>query len=368
MARVALVLATSTGGVGQHVRSVAAGLTRSGVSVAVLGPAATGALFGFTAVGARFAPVEIAACSRPFADARATARLRRLVRRADVVHAHGLRAGLIATLALAGRATPLVVTWHNRVLATGAGATVLAQAERVVARGADVTLGASADLVDRARGLGGRDVRMGAVAAPPLAAPTRPAGEIRAELGLVDEPLVLAVGRLHRQKGFDVLVRAAARWRDRVPAPCVAIAGSGPAERELAEQILTTRAPVRLLGRRGDVADLLAAADLVVLPSRWEARAFAAQEAVAADRPLVATTVGGLPELLGDAALLVPPADVDALDAAVRRLLDDPAEAAVLVERGRRQAAGWPTEEDTTAQLRAIYDELLARRVAAGKE
>ncbi|RFU38981.1 glycosyltransferase family 1 protein, partial [Actinomadura logoneensis] len=91
--RVALVLGTSAGGVGRHVRSVAAGLVERGARVAVFGPAATEELFGFTGAGARFAELDLADRPRPVSDARAVARLRRLVRDADVVHAHGLRAG-----------------------------------------------------------------------------------------------------------------------------------------------------------------------------------------------------------------------------------------------------------------------------------
>ena len=260
--------------------------------------------------------------------------LRRLP--ADVVHAHGLRAGSLA--ALAGR-TPLVVTWHNAQLQGGRAGAVL---ERLVARRATTTLVASQDLGVRAAALGARDVRLAPVAAPPL----HPTGS---DPGL-GRPLVLAVGRLHPQKGYDVLLEALPLLGDAV----VAVAGDGPLEAEL-----RARAPqVRWLGRRDDVADLYAAADVVVLPSVWEARSLTAQEALRAGRPLVATAVGGLPELLGDGAVLVPPGDPAALGAAVRRLLDDPAEAAALAERGRAVAAGWPAEADTLAQVAGVYAEL----------
>jgi glycosyltransferase involved in cell wall biosynthesis len=106
------------------------------------------------------------------------------------------------------------------------------------------------------------------------------------------------------------------------------------------------------------VADLLAAADVVVLPSVWEARSLTAQEALRAGRPLVATAVGGLPDLVRDGALLVPPGDPTALAAAVRSLLVDPAAAAALAARGAQVAAGWPTEDDTAAQVAAVYAEL----------
>jgi len=97
-----------------------------------------------------------------------------------------------------------------------------------------------------------------------------------------------------------------------------------------------------------------------VLPSVWEARSLTAQEALRAGRPLVATAVGGTPRLVGDGAVLVPPGDPLALGTAVRRLLDDPAAAAALAARGLAVAACFPTEQDTVAQVCALYAELLA--------
>ncbi|MGK5518462.1 glycosyltransferase family 4 protein [Micromonospora sp. URMC 107] len=355
---VALLLASSTGGVGQHVRSLARGLTDAGASVLVCGPAATQEQFDFTGAGARFLPVEIPASPTP-ADARAVTALRRALAAepVDVLHAHGLRAGLVAVLARP--AAPLVVTWHNAVLAGGLRGGVSRLVERVVARGARVALGASADLVERAAALGATDARLAPVAAPALPAPRRRRAAVRAEFGVgQDRPLILSVGRLHPQKRYDVLVDAAARWRTRTPAPVVVIAGSGPAYLPLAARISAARAPVTLLGHRTDVGDLLAGADLAVVTSDWEARQLFAQEAMRAGVPLVATAVGGLPELVGDAAALVPPGDVDAVDAAVRALLDDEAARAELGRRGAARAATWPTEADTLAQLAALYAEL----------
>jgi glycosyltransferase involved in cell wall biosynthesis len=167
------------------------------------------------------------------------------------------------------------------------------------------------------------------------------------------------VGRLHHQKGFEVLVDAAARWRDRPGPPLVAIAGSGPAAAELVDRADRASAPVTFLGRRDDVPALLAACDLAVVTSVWEARQLFAQEALLAGKPLVATAVGGLPGLLGDGAVLVPAGDVDAVDRAVRALLDDPAEAARLAAKGRARSTSWPTEYDTARQVAAVYAELL---------
>lgn len=356
------VLATSTGGVGTHVRAIVPGLQASGATVSVCGPPATDALFGFRIVGARFAPVAIASGLHPAKDARALLSLRRAVRGADVVHAHGLRAGLLSVLARP--AAPVVVTVHNALLdPPGTLRTINEALERQVLRGADVVLTASLDLAEHAREVGGRDVRPAPVSAPPLPPAQRCRGQIRAELGLGESaPMLLAIGRLHRQKGYDTLLAAARQWRGRRDGLVLAIAGDGPLHEEMATQIAHERLPVLLLGRRNDIADLLCACDLVVLTSRWEARALVAQEALRAGRPLVATAVGGIPEVAGKgAAVLIGADDPAALAEAVDSVLGDPVRAAALIEAGRAAAATWPTLADTVEQLVALYAELLGR-------
>jgi glycosyltransferase involved in cell wall biosynthesis len=363
--RVTEVLATSTGGVGTHLHSVLPALAAAGADVRVCGPRATEELFGFTARGAGFAPVEISAGLAPVADARAVATLRRLLADADLVHAHGLRAGLVVAAArrLAGVSVPMVLTLHNALPESGGPRRrMLAAAERATVRAADLVLAASADLAANARRQGARDVRPAPVAAPEPVAPVRSRADVRAELGAVDRPLVVAVGRLHPQKGYDVLLDAAARWDgDARPAarPLVAVAGDGPLAAHLARDIEHRQLPVVLLGRRDDVADLLRAADVCVLPSRWEARSLTAQEALRVGTPLVATRTGGLPELLGDAAELVPVGDAAALAEAVVRVLADADHARALAVAGRRRAAEWPDEAATARMLVAVYRELL---------
>jgi len=354
---VVLVLASSTGGIGQHLTSLARGLVAGGAGVTVCGPIAAEQQFRFTATGATFIPVEIPA-DPTLADAHAVRVLRRvLAGPVDVVHAHGLRAGLVATLARG--AQPLVVTWHNSVLAGGLRGRLSRFVERRVARAARVTLGASADLVARAVAVGSADARLAPVAAPPLPPPRRTRVAVRAEFGVAArQPLLLSVGRLHPQKRYDVLVDAAARWRELRPPAQVVIAGTGPSYLPLAARISAVRAPVTLLGHRTDVADLLAGADLAVVTSDWEARQLFAQEALWAGVPLVATAVGGLPDLVGDAATLVPPGDVDAVDAAVRDLLADDGRRAQQARRGLVRAGTWPTEADTVARIQEVYREV----------
>jgi glycosyltransferase involved in cell wall biosynthesis len=355
---ICLVLGTSEGGVGTHVRVLAARLTAAGATVVVCGPAATQELFDFAAAGANFVPLPVTQGVRPLADRRAVTLLRSVIGSADLVHAHGLRAGYVAVRAAPAR-TPVVVTWHNAVLGSGPRRRLLASIERRIAANATLNLAVSSDLVARIRAFGGV-AELAPVGAMRPRALERTCEATRGELGAVGRPLVLSVGRLHPQKGFDLLVQAAASLAGRVPAPLFAIAGEGPARRALERAISRAGAPVRLLGRRGDVPELLAAADVVVMTSRWEGSPLAAHEALFAGRPVVAAAVGGLPDLGADGAVdLVRAGDVPVLAAAIARILDDHDHAARLAARGAARALTWP---DGTASADAVigrYDELL---------
>ncbi|WP_234531233.1 glycosyltransferase family 4 protein [Streptomyces sp. R39] len=360
--RTVQVLGGGNAGSSAHVRSLTAGLVARGVRVTVCAPAEADRAYGFSDVGADHVHVPRSS------DPGSVAALRAACADADLVHAHGLHASFRAVLALSGRSTPLVVTWHNRAHAEGARAHLLRMLERRVVRTAAVVFGTTYDLVDRARRTGARDARLAAVALP---GPRRPVDEdeaeglrpkVRAELGCMGRPLLIAVGSLDRHRGYDVLLDAARAWCRLDPVPLLVIAGEGPLRASLQRRIEDEELPVRLIGRRDDIAELLAAADLALLPSRWEPRSVLAQEALHAGVPLVATAVGGIPDLVGDAAELVAYGDAPALAATVSRLLGDPERCAELRERGARQAASWPTEDETVAQVLSVYDELTQLR------
>jgi glycosyltransferase involved in cell wall biosynthesis len=400
-ARVAFVIGTTSGGTGGHVRMLVAGLTARGVQVAVYGPAAVERQFGFTAAGAAFHPVDIADRPRPARDLAAVRQLRRALSGAGapaIVHAHGLRAGALAVFALGpiGRrdGVALTVTLHNAPPSGGLAGVIYTVLERVVASGADSVLCVSGDLEERIRRRGARSCSRAVV---PAALPGRPApgdatltdpdaapdpdpdaapdpdpdavpdpdrDAVWAEFGASHRPLVLAAGRLAPQKGFGTLLDAAARWRDRTPQPVLLIAGEGPLAAELAARIDAERLSARLIGHRGDLPALMAAADVLVQPSVWEGQPLFAQEALRSGTPLVATRVGGVPELTGeDAALLVPPSDPDTLAAAILRVLDDPGLARRIRTAARDRARSLPSEEDAIDAVITEY-----RRLAPGPD
>jgi glycosyltransferase involved in cell wall biosynthesis len=236
--------------------------------------------------------------------------------------------------------------------------------ELICARRADAVLCASADLADRMRHRGAVGVAEFSVPALPVPWPSDEAvARARRDTGAAGRPVVLAAGRLAPQKGFDILLAAAARWRDRDPVPRLAIAGGGPLATELTAAAERSGTDLVLLGDRDDVPALLAVADVVAVPSRWEARALIVQESLRAGVPVVASRTGGTADLTGpDAAILVPPEDAGALATAILAVLDDPDLAARLSEAGRARAAELPTAADAVTAARAVYRDVRPSR------
>jgi glycosyltransferase involved in cell wall biosynthesis len=344
--KIAQVLTASVGGIGRHVASIAPRMLARGHEVRVFCPRLTAEAQGFEELGLEVHPLS------------------RLDRAggADVLHAHGYKAGGLALPVTVVTRTPLVVTWHNAVLGSGRSATVARLLQRLVAHGATLTLGASSDLVAEAQRLGARSARLAPVAPPPvLAADPRDRTWTRAELGVgAGDTLVLTVARLAPQKNLGLVLDIASGVRDRADLRFV-IVGEGPERPALERRIADDDLAVRLLGHRDALGPLLAAADVALLTSTWEARALVAQEALLAGLPLVSTRVGGITELVGDAALLFDLGDAAAAAQALRRLADDTQERERLREAGRRRAATWPDEDAVVDDLLATYAALLDR-------
>jgi glycosyltransferase involved in cell wall biosynthesis len=255
---------------------------------------------------------------------------RRAARDADLVHAHWLPSGLVALTC--GR--PFVVQLWGTDVELARRMQPLA---RAVLRRSRLAVCASHALADAARGLDAREVR---VIPSGVDLPERVGEE-------AEPPEVLFVGRLSREKGILELVHAA----DGLP---LVVAGDGP----LREQVPQARGfvPHHALG------PLYERAAVVAVPSHREGFGVACAEAMAHGRPVVASAVGGLLDLVvdGETGVLVPPRDVPALRGALERLLVDRELRRRLGEAGReriRESFSWPAVTDATI---AAYGDALA--------
>ena len=189
---------------------------------------------------------------------------------------------------------------------------------------------------------------------------------VRRELGVDDTtPLVVAAARHEYQKGLDVLIRAWPSIRAEMPTARLLIGGRQGNESALLERLIDEQGPdggrerradggIELIGPRDDVPDLLCAADAFVVPSRWEGLGSILVEAMALGAPVVATSVGPIPDLAGSWARLVPADDPSALADAVVATTGQPA-----AEAARRaRVAAQQFEEGYT--LDAVADAMVA--------
>jgi len=226
-----------------------------------------------------------------------------------------------------------------------------------VARHAEAKLGFPADSIEV--------IRNGVDAGPYLDAS---GAALRAELGVSADAKVIGVaGRLHRQKGVDVLIEATAALAGKFPELRVLVAGDGPLLEELRERARSSGVAhaISFLGEWRRMPEFMAAIDVFVLPSRWEGMPNAALEAMAAARPVVATRVGGTPELAldGVTGALVEPEDPKALAEAIAAFLDDPDRAGRMGAAGRERVMDHYTIEGMVDMYAELYESLYSEYV-----
>lgn len=163
-------------------------------------------------------------------------------------------------------------------------------------------------------------------------------GKVRGELGITGVvPLVGFVGRLEEVKGPQLFMEAAAMIKIERPQTHFLIVGDGPMKGELMKMAQAI-SHLRFLGHREDISDVIAALDLLLIPSLNDGFNLAAVEAMASYKPIVATAVGGLPEVVGDGGILVRPDDRDGMAQGTLRLLNSSQLRMEMGERGRKRA------------------------------
>lgn len=284
---------------------------------------------------------------------------------ARFLHTHGVRANVLGRLVGRSLGLPVLTTVHS-VLWFDYDAWI----PRVLAYTAErATQGLTAHFIaiSRAirqhlerRGVPARKVSVVHNGIPP--APPGDRESLRRSLHIpTDVVALVTVARLHPTKGLHHLLAAAALLPADLPPWHLYICGDGPMRAALEHQAraLSVADRIRFLGHVPEARRLLAAFDLFVLPSLMEGMGIAALEAMAAGLPVVATAVGGIPELVvdGQTGRLVPPADPAALAGALASLLRSPGQARAMGEAGRRRFADHFTVERFARATEAVYQE-----------
>ena len=308
------------------------------------------------------------------ADLRSVLRLSRVMRKVgfDIVHVHGARAGWLVRLAAWLVGYPRVVwtmhllikdhisrqpSWSKRFYSA---------IERFLNRRTASIIAVSENL---RQGLLASDSALepSKVVSIPngIAPPKTPRpSSFRNNLGIgASSTVCVAVGKLQREKGHDVLIRALAA----IPEgrrPHAAIAGTGMLRDELDSlaSSLGVRDFVHLLGFQDNVLGILDAADIFVMPSRYEGFPIALLEAMALGKPIIATAVNGIPEAIENAynGLLVPSEDDKALAAALLQFIEDPARAARLGAEAKRTFEARYTLERCCDRIKEVYASVAA--------
>ena len=353
----AQLLGPSTGGIRNHVTTLAAGLPSLGWASPVLGPAGVldgiGVLDGVVPVPAGMSPTGLRSARQAVRPWRTSA---------SVLHAHGLKA---AWTLVAGRPSrPVVMTQHNVVLdqAVGRSADLQRRLEREVLRRVDRVIAPTPHLAAALAGTVPEDRIRVVVPCFPKPIPTASRAEVRHRLGLSDDtPLVVSVTRLHPQKDLTTLVAAWSQVVDRVPDAQLVVVGEGPARPEVEAAVVAAglEASVQLIGSRPRAADELAAADVAVLTSVWEAIPIVLAEALLLGVPVVSTDVGMASDLMGDGTggRVVPVGDAEAVADGLVALLSDP-ERADVGRAGQVRAEQVFDPDALVAGVAAVYGEL----------
>ena len=183
---------------------------------------------------------------------------------------------------------------------------------------------------------------------------------VRKELGTTQGPVLVTIGRLADQKGHRYLLQALPRLLETWPQLCCLFVGEGELRDALHHMAidLGVEQACRFVGVRADIADILAAADLFVLPSLSEGFPFVLLEALVMGCPIVASRVNGIPELIeeGKTGFLVPAREPQALALAIQKLLSDPAAASRMGAAGRTVVREQFTADRMVAKMTAIFD------------
>lgn len=309
----------------------------------------------------------------PLRDARAYRTLVRRFREAryDIVHTHTSKAGLIGRIAARRAGVPIVVhTPHGNVFHGYFSRPVtrfFIELERYAAKRTDAIIELTAGGVKEhlEQGIGQRDqfrVIHSGVDFSPFDSARSQRAATRAALGYApDEFIIGGVGRLEPVKGFAYFVAAADAIARELPEARFLLVGAGSQEQALRDAAVPLGSKFRFAGLRDDVPPIMAALDLLVVPSLNEGMGRVLLEAGAAEVPVVANRVGGIPDLVrnGETGVLVAPRDAAAITDAVLRLARAPERRIAMGHAARENAVPHYSLETMVRRIEALYEELL---------
>lgn len=381
--RVLLLMTSSAGGVGVWAYLLTKGLSKSEFDVTVAFGRGYPMDSEFGGLGVTVVPLSLSRSLAPWTNLKGFAQIYRLLRDGDfdIVCTACSIAGVL------GRAAGWIAGVPCRIWTAHAYASHPHQSwlkrgiYRLVERGMDRLTTHYVAVSESMREFGIRNRIMRpekvsvihngiVIAGPPAASPW----EVRAELGLRSDTLVVGtLGRLEPQKGLDVLLRAASSVRRRVRDVEFVVAGDGPLRERLEalSRELGLQDFVRFVGWQRDAARVLSILDVYCLSSLWEAFGLAAAEAMALEKPVVATRVDGVAEVVqdGETGVLVPPGDPEALAEGLVTLLTDAGLRRRMGVAGRRRVETRFTVPEMVRRYEGLFRELAAatRRVARGR-
>ncbi len=316
----------------------------------------------------------------PLRDLRALGQLIRVLRRFQphIVHTHTAKAGFLGRLAaLSVRPRPVIVhTFHGHVLSGYFGRVKSGGyrfLERALARVSDCLIGVSQATVDDLVGLGiaprerFRVIPLGLDLEQFAALDAAPSGDLRGELDVAeDEVLLTYVGRVVPIKRLDVLLHAFECARRRGAPIRLAIVGDGELRSDLEQTAreLDVLEYVRFLGYRSDLVRIARATDLAVLSSDNEGTPVSLIEAAAAARPAVATSVGGVSEVVTpETGLLVPPGDPEAFCTALMEAIRDRRRIQLMGAAARERAVERYSSGRLLHDIESLYEEMVSSKM-----
>jgi glycosyltransferase involved in cell wall biosynthesis len=366
--RILLAAQPAEGGVPAHVLDLVAGLDPGRFELDVVCPQ-TSTLWKGLADAPHVSLHALSPTRRPtLIDAASLGRLTALARTADIIHGHSSKAGFLARLAATatGRRAACVFTPHGWSFwsATGATQALYLRLERLAAHLGSTIIAVSEQERDAGLALGvGRPGQYRVI-------PNGIALERYSEDPAPVAGRVMFVGRLAPPKRADLAVAAFAVLRKRSPTATLLIVGDGPdrpaIERQIAELGLTE--DVQLLGDRDDVPALLRSARCLLLTSDYEGCPLTVIEAMAAGLPVVATSVGGVPELVehDETGLLARAGDDEGLGGALHTVLANDAVATAMGAAGRARAIARHDRQAMADEIAGLYEALARRPLHSG--